>query len=209
MNDTGTGPNFYHAGMRQLQDRFEGRAVPDRLERHRMRRTFNDEDRQFIESASFFFLSTASEESVDCSFKGGALGFVRVVGDNALAWPDYDGNRMYRSLGNILENGRVGLLFISFDGQTFNNALRLRINGCAEINETPKAVEGLPGAKRLIRVTADHIFTNCPRYIPKLGLEEVSDYVPADGYTPPKPPWKSMSFVKDIFDAEDEGTSYD
>lgn len=209
MNDIGTGPEFYHAGMRQLQNRYEGRAIPDRLEQHRMRRTFNDEDRRFIESAPFFFLSTASATSVDCSFKGGAPGFVRVTGDNTLAWPDYDGNRMYRSLGNILENGRVGVLFISFDGQIFNNALRLRINGRAEIDDNPEAIDGLPGAKRVIRVAADHIFTNCPRYIPKLELEEVSDYVPADGYTPPEPPWKSMCFVKDIFDAEHEGTSHD
>ena len=50
-------------------------------------------------------------QSVDCSFKGGAPGFVRVIGDNVVAWPDYDGNRMYRSLGNIVRNARVGLLF--------------------------------------------------------------------------------------------------
>ena len=107
MNDIGTGPEFYHAGMRQLQNRYEGRAIPDRLEQHRMRRTFNDEDRRFIESAPFFFLSTASATSVDCSSKGGAPGFVRVTGDTTLAWPDYDGNRIYRSLGYILENGLV------------------------------------------------------------------------------------------------------
>ena len=75
--------------MRAMQDRYEGRAVPDRLEANRMRRAFNEEDREFIETSPFFFLSTASAESVDCSYKGGDPGFVRVVGDNQLAWPDF------------------------------------------------------------------------------------------------------------------------
>ena len=49
-----------------------------------MRSAFNDEDRQCIEAAPFFFLSTATAESVDCSFKGGEPGFVRVAGDNTI-----------------------------------------------------------------------------------------------------------------------------
>ena len=193
---------FYHQGMRALQDRYEGREVPDRLADNRRRTAFNEADREFIETSAFFFLSTATPESVDCSFKGGAPGFVRVTGENTLAWPDFDGNRMYRSLGNIQASPRVGLLFIRFDGTLFNNAGRLRIGGHAEIDESPAAIEGIAGAKRLIRVTAEHIFTNCPRYIPKLTLEEPSAYVPAEGYTPPDPAWKSMPFMKDVFDRE-------
>jgi uncharacterized protein len=194
--------DFYHRGMRELQDRYEGRSVADRLAANRMRTTFNEADREFIESSPFFFLSTATPESVDCSFKGGDPGFVRVIGENIVAWPDYDGNRMYRSLGNIVHNPRVGLLFISLDGKRFNNAARLRVNGRAEIDESAAAVAGIPGAKRLVRVTADHIFTNCPRYIPKFSLEEPSIYVPREGSSPPDPAWKSMPFVKDIFDKE-------
>ncbi len=191
---------YYHDGMRELQDRYEGREVPDRLAVHRMRRAFNEGDRELIETAPFFFLATASDESVDSSFKGGDPGFIRVVGENAVAWPDYDGNRMYRSLGNILRNPRVGLLFIRFDGKLFNGAGRLRINGHAEIDERPEALAGLPGAKRLIRVTAEHIFSNCPRYIPKLVQEAPSVYTPRAGYTPPDPAWKSMDFMKDVFE---------
>jgi uncharacterized protein len=193
---------YYHDGMRKLQDRYEGRTVPDRLEANRMRRRFNEADREFIEASPFFFLATATPESVDCSFKGGEPGFIRVVDDNVVAWPDYDGNRMYRSLGNISRSPRVGLLFIRFDGRHFNGAGRLRINGRAEIDDSKAAIAGLPGAKRLVRVTADHIFTNCPRYIPKMAFEEISAYVPRDGHAPPEPPWKSMPFVKDVFDEE-------
>ncbi len=193
---------FYHDRMRDLQDRYEGRAVADRLAANRRRAQFNDADREFIESSPFFFLATSTPHSVDCSFKGGQPGFVRVMGENVVAWPDYDGNRMYRSLGNIACNPRVGLLFIRMDGKLYNNAARLRINGHAEIDESAAAITGMPGAKRLVRVTADHIFTNCPRYIPKLSFEEPSVYVPREGYKPPDPPWKSMPFVKDIFDEE-------
>jgi predicted pyridoxine 5'-phosphate oxidase superfamily flavin-nucleotide-binding protein len=200
--------NFYHDGMRELQDHYEGRAVPDRLA-NRMRSKFTDTDRAFIESAPFFFLATATPESVDCSFKGGEPGFVRVVGENVLAWPDYDGNRMYRSLGNVMRNDRVGLLFIQFDGKLFNGTARLRINGRAEIDESEAAASGLHGAKRLVRVTADHIFSNCPRYIPKMTFEERSVFTPREGHTPPDPAWKSMPFVKDIFEQERKKPSDD
>ena len=194
--------DFYHDGMRELQDRYEGRAVADRLATNRIRTQFNQADREFIESSRFFFLATSTEQSVDCSFKGGEPGFVRVIGTNIVAWPDYDGNRMYRSLGNIACSPRVGLLFVRMDGKLYNNAARLRINGRAEIDESAAAIAGIPGAKRLVRVAADHIFTNCPRYIPKLSLDEPSVYLPRESYKPPDPPWKSMPFVKDIFDEE-------
>lgn len=194
---------FYHQGMRALQDRYEGRAVADRLETHRMHTRVTDDDRALIEAAPFFFLATASAESVDCSFKGGAPGFVSVLSDSELAWPDYDGNRMYRSLGNIELSQRVGMLFVEFDGRRGGGtAARLRINGRARIDDSAEAIAGIPGAKRLIRVAVDHIFPNCPRYIPEVNLGTPSVHVPSDGYAPPEPDWKSKPMVKDIFDAE-------
>lgn len=194
--------DFYHEGMRELQDRYEGRAVADRLEQHRRRTEFNDDDIAFIQSVPFFFLATATPESVDCSFKGGAPGFVRVTGPQTLEWPDYDGNRMYRSLGNITASPRVGLLFIRFDGQLFNNAGRLRVAGHAEVDDDPAATARFEGARRIVRVTAESIFPNCPRYIPGMGEAQISEYVPQPGYEPPDPPWKSMRMVRDIFEAE-------
>ena len=120
---------FYQQGMRDLQDQYEGRAVADRLENHRLRKAFNDDDRALIHAVSFFFLATSSAENVDCSFKGGAPGFVQIVSDTELVWPDYDGNRMYRSLGNIHASSRVGMLFLQVDGETFDgSAARLRVN---------------------------------------------------------------------------------
>lgn len=195
--------DFYHEQMRVLQDRYEGRAVADRLEQHRMHTEFTEDDRLIIETAPFFFLATAGPENVDCSFKGGEPGFVRVVSPTELVWPDYDGNRMYRSLGNIEESGRVGLLFLKFDGARFDgSAARMRINGRARIDDTAEALTGIPGAKRLVRVSVDHIFPNCPRYIPVMGQQAPSIYSPREGYTPPEPEWKQKEMVKDIFDAE-------
>jgi uncharacterized protein len=194
---------FYHDGMRELQDRYEGRAVADRLEQHRMHTTFTEADRALIESVPFFFLATAWDDSVDCSFKGGMPGFVRVTGPSELQFPDYDGNRMYRSLGNILRNPRVGLLFLRFDGQRFDgSAARLRINGRAYIDERPEARAGLPGAKRVVRVVADRIFPNCPRYIPRMELVEPSIYAPREGHTPPEPEWKSRPYIREALEQE-------
>jgi predicted pyridoxine 5'-phosphate oxidase superfamily flavin-nucleotide-binding protein len=194
---------FYQQSMRDLQDQYEGRAVADRLEKHRLRKAFNDDDRELIHAASFFFLATAGGDNVDCSFKGGAPGFVQIVSDTELVWPDYDGNRMYRSLGNIHASSRVGMLFLRVDGETFDgSAARLRVNGRATIDESPAAIAGVPGAKRIIRLHAEHIFPNCPRYIPKMDVIEPSVYSPGEGRRPPEPPWKQREFVKDVFDAE-------
>ena len=192
---------FYDPAMRMLQDRYEGRAVPDRLEQVRRHDAFTEADRAMIGDAAFFFLSTYSDTSVDCSFKGGAPGFVQVTGPASLAWPDYDGNRMYRSLGNILATGRAGLLFIRLDGRRFDgSAARLRLSGRAEIDDSPEAIEGLPGARRLVRFTAEHIFPNCPRYIPDMTTNAPSENAPREGHTPPEATWKSAEWMKDLFE---------
>ena len=67
----------------------------------------------------------------DCSFKGGMPGFVRVTAASELAFPDYDGNGMFKSLGNLLVNPNVGLLFIAMHGKP----KRLRVNGSARVSD--------------------------------------------------------------------------
>ena len=121
--------SMFHDGHRALQDRFDGRRVADALEKHRRLSEFGEDQRKLIAESSFFFLATAHGQSVDCSFKGGPAGFVRVTGPASLEWPDFDGNSMYRSLGNIAASPNVGLLFIRFDGSSY----RLRVNGVAEL----------------------------------------------------------------------------
>jgi uncharacterized protein len=190
--------SMFHEGHRELQDRYKGRVVADRLEQHRKHLTFTEEDKALIESVPFFFLATTWGEAVDCSMKGGMPGFVRVTAPNQVAWPDYDGNRMYRSLGNIVKNPNVGLLFARFDGKT----TRLRLTGVAEIDEDPAAIAGLPGAKRLVRVTATYIYYNCPRYVPNMEGFEPSVYAPRPDYTPPQPEWKSRDYIREVLKEE-------
>ena len=184
--------DVYHEGQRRLQDRFESRRIADRLAEVTLRTAFTDDDKAFVESAPFFFLATADGEGrPDCSFKGGMPGFVRVTGPAELAFPDYDGNGMFRSLGNIAVNGEVGLLFIAMDAAP----RRLRVNGRATIADGDPLLQTFPGAQLLVRVAARAIFPNCPRYIPS--ADGPSQYCPRPNYEPPEPAWKGFDVFKD------------
>src|SRR3954467_6409644 len=95
---------MYHEASRKLQDRFDTRRLADRIE-ERVRETFDDGDRAFIEGADMFFLATADEQGrPQCSYKGGEPGFVRVLDERTIAFPNWDGNGMYLSAGNVLVN---------------------------------------------------------------------------------------------------------
>jgi predicted pyridoxine 5'-phosphate oxidase superfamily flavin-nucleotide-binding protein len=182
----------YHAGMRELQGRFDTRRLADRLDERLGRSAFRDEDRAFIESRTLFFIATADAEGrPDCSYKGGAPGFVRVVGPAELEFPSYDGNGMFRSLGNVLANPAVGLLFIDFESPR-----RLRVNGRAVLLDDRAALARHHGAQLVVRVRAERIFPNCPRYIHRAGV--LSADVPQPGHEPPAAAWKSMTIVADV-----------
>jgi predicted pyridoxine 5'-phosphate oxidase superfamily flavin-nucleotide-binding protein len=184
---------MYHDGHRTLQDQFDSRRIADRLVEVLHRTAFTDEDRAFIEGRSMFFLATADAGGApDCSYKGGHPGFVRVVGPAELMFPSYDGNGMFKSLGNVLANPQVGLLFIDFEAPR-----RLRVNGTASIVTDDPLLESYQGAQLLVRVQAAHIFPNCPRYIHRMTLAEASAYVPAAGHEPPVPAWKQMDAFRD------------
>jgi uncharacterized protein len=186
--------HFYHAGNRRLQDEFESRPISDRLESLK-RAEFTTDDRAFIESVIYFFIATADAEGrPDCSFKGGPPGFVRVTGPGELAFPDYDGNGMFKSLGNLVLNPNVGLLFIGMHGR----ARRLRVNGTARISRDDPLLPHTVGAQLIVRVTARDIFPNCPRYIPQLELAEESIYAPRPGQEPVEPGWKSFPEFREL-----------
>lgn len=185
---------MFHEGNRRLQDRLNGRRLSDRLVEHRMLTAFTDEYRAYVESVPFFFLATAHGEHVDCSFKGGHPGFVKVPTPTTLVFPDYDGNRMYKSLGNIAESPPVGLLFIKLDGRS----IRLRVNGRATVHDRHPLLASYPGARMLVEIAVEHVFPNCPRYIPEMRLVAESPYIPAEGYEPPTPEWKTRDYIKDV-----------
>ena len=186
---------MYHSGNRELQDRFGSTQLADRLVERLWRDRFTNEDKAFIESASFFFLATADAEGrPDCSFKGGPPGFVRVPEPDLLVFPDYDGNGMFKSLGNITANPQVGLLFISMG----EKPQRLRVNGRASLHFDDELLADLPGAQIIVRVVPEHIFPNCPRYIPDLGNGKPSEYLPSEGVAPKEPAWKGFEPFQDV-----------
>ena len=184
---------MFHDGNRRLQDQFDSRRISDRLEEKLTRQVFTDQDRAFIEQSMFFFLATADADGrPDCSFKGGTPGFVRVVGPGELAFPDYDGNGMFKSLGNILANPGVGLLFIDMG----EKPRRLRVNGTASVSRDDPLMQRFAGAQLLVRVKARAIFPNCPRYIVTPGAGEPSKYAPRPDHQPPEPAWKGFDDFK-------------
>jgi predicted pyridoxine 5'-phosphate oxidase superfamily flavin-nucleotide-binding protein len=192
-------PDVYHDGMRELQDLRDTRRIADRLAEVTRRQSFTDEDRAFIEGSRMFFLATAGADgSPDCSYKGGAPGFVRVTDSAALEIPDYDGNGMYRSWGNVRVNPRVALLFIDFESPR-----RLRVNGTAQVILDPARCAAFPGAVFVVQVQVEHIFPNCPRYIHRMQFLEESPYVPRAEYTPPVPAWKTFEVFRDALPDRD------
>jgi predicted pyridoxine 5'-phosphate oxidase superfamily flavin-nucleotide-binding protein len=192
-------PDVYHGGMRRFQDRYDTRRLADRLDEKLGRARFSAEDRAFIESRTMFFLASADAQGrPDCSYKGGASGFVRVTDVDELAFPSYDGNGMFRSLGDVLVNPAVALLFIDFE-----QPRRLRVNGSAHIRHDDPLLASFAGAQLVVRVRAARIFPNCPRYVHRLRLVEASPDVPRAGYRPPVPAWKRFDDFRDVLARDD------
>lgn len=178
---------LYHAGNRSLQQRFDTERLADRMEETNARDALSDRDREFIEARDMFFLATVDARGrANCSYKGGDPGFVRVLDEHTVAFPSYDGNGMYLSMGNVVETGEVGLLFIDFEAQW-----RMRLNGTASIDFDDPLVAEYPEAQFIVRVRAREVFANCPRYIHKMELVERSRFVPRIDCETPVPQWKA------------------
>jgi len=178
-------PQDYHDGQRALQDRFDTRRLADRLDEGTADH-LTDAHRRFIESRDMFFLATVDRHGVpQCSYKGGEPGFVQVVDERTIAFPVYDGNGMFLSMGNIGVNPHVGILFVDFE-----RGARLRFNGVASIDPADPLLERQPGAQLLVRVRAEAVFANCRRYVHHYELVERSPFVPTASCEPPVPDWK-------------------
>ena len=186
---------MYHDGNRRLQDAFDSRRISDRLEEKLTRTAFTADDKAFIESAIYFFVATADADGrPDCSFKGGAPGFVRVTAPDELAFPDYDGNGMFKSLGNLLVNPHVGLLFIDLHEQP----RRLRVNGEARSRrDDPLLADygrrtahcACEGARHLSQLPALH---------PEAAAGRTVAVHPGAGQDPVEPAWKGFADFKEV-----------
>jgi predicted pyridoxine 5'-phosphate oxidase superfamily flavin-nucleotide-binding protein len=157
------------------------------------------DDQAFIQKCAMVFVATADEQGrPECSYKGGLPGFVRTLDEQTLIMPDYDGNGMYRTWGNLLVNPHIGLLFIDFENQS-----RLRVNGTAKISPDDPLRSDYAGAVFMVRITVERVFPACPRYIHKMQLVAHSDYVPKQNYEPPVPEWKKFDEFRDALPARD------
>lgn len=191
--------SLYHDKQRELQDAFDTRRLADVIESSNIHDTLNPLDEAFIVSKDFFFLATADTSGKpSCSFKAGPVGFVKIVDGRTLAFPCYDGNGMYLSMGNLLANPKVGMLFLDFEKPN-----RLRISGEASIAEADCLLAEYPEAQFVVRVAVTEIFLNCPRYIPKLKRVADSPFVPVAGRQSPFPNWKQIDFVRESLPERD------
>jgi uncharacterized protein len=184
---------------RALQDQFDTRRIADRIVEVLVRDTVSAHDAAFIEARDAFFLATADRDGrPTCSYKGGDPGFVRVVDERTLAFPNYDGNGMYLSMGNLAANSEVGLLFIDFvEGN------RLRVQGRAAVQTQDPLVSAYPGAQFVVRVHVTEVFPNCPRYIHRYELVRRSRFVPRSRQPTPVPDWKRSDWACDFLPEND------
>jgi uncharacterized protein len=189
----------YHDGSRALQDRFDTRRLADRLHDMFRSRWTLEEVRPIIEAAPMFFLATADREGrPQCSYKGGAPGFVHILAPMELTFPNYDGNGMYLSLGNVLENPHVQLLFVDFEQPN-----RVRVSGRATLRDDPALLGRYPGAHLVVHVEVDDVFPNCPRYIHRSNGRELSANVPAADGSAPIAEWKCVPMFNEVLAADD------
>lgn len=185
---------MYGEGARELQDTFDSRRLADRLEQVTVHHYLSDGDRAFVERSTQFLLGTVDPDGwPDVSYKGGRPGFVRVLDPTTLAFPSYDGNGMFRSLGSILADPKVSMLFIDY-----THPDRMRVQGRATVSDDPEVVASFEGAQLVVTVKIDRVWPNCPRYVHRMDLVELSPYAPAAGYEPPVPEWKEMDVFRDV-----------
>jgi uncharacterized protein len=185
---------LYHDAQRRLQDRFDTRRLADRIEERIVHDLIDEGDAEFIVARDMFFLATVDPQGrPNCSYKGGDPGFVKVLDEHTLAFPNYDGNGMYLSMGNAVATGEVGMLFVDFERRN-----RMRVNGIATIDENDELMGLYPYAQLIVRVDVREVFPNCPRYIHHYQLIERSKFVPKKTARPPVPDWKRSDWACDV-----------
>ena len=191
----------YHRGSRELQDAFDSRRLADRIVERVERAAIDADDRAFIERMDMLFLATADERGQpQCSYKGGDPGFVRVLDEHTIAFPSYDGNGMFLSLGNLRVNPLVGVLLVDFAGDP---RAACGSEGAASVSRDDELLAAYPGAQLIVRVDVTRVFPNCPRYVHRLTRVERSPYVPDGEHEPPIPGWKRRDWAYDVLPAGD------
>ena len=186
--------SLYHDNHKKLQRQFDSEALADRLESLIVKDRISDEDKAFIESREFFYLSSVMEDGFPTvSFKGGAPGFIRVLDEQTIAFPSYNGNGMFFSMGNLVGNPAMGCLFMDFE-----DPRRIRFHGTAEVCADDPLLREYPESELIVRVTLSKMWVNCPRYIPRMQRVEASRNVPGVMPETPLADWKRIDIFQDV-----------
>jgi uncharacterized protein len=177
-----------------LQEEFGTRKLADLLDTKWSHRVLSPDEQAFIASRDMFFLATVDKEGrPTVSYKGGPVGLVKVLDEKTLAFPGFDGNGMFYSMGNIVGQGHVGLLFIDFE-----RPHRFRVQGRAKFaRESPLLSEWVE-AKYVVTIDIDRVWVNCPRYVHRYQRVGPSKYVPVAEKETPLASWKRMDIVQDV-----------
>ena len=192
---------FYTDTQKEMQARFDSRALADTVEKAIVRDELEEMHCGFIESRDFFFLSTVDADgSPTVSYKGGEPGLVTVLDASTIAFPNYDGNGMFLSMGNIEASAKIGLLFIDFETPN-----RIRVQATAALSTDDELLERYPGANLIVRARVDKVFVNCARYIHTHERIATSPHVPDSDSVQPFPAWKRIDLVQDSLRTEDRG----
>jgi hypothetical protein len=164
-----------------IQRRAAEEGVPQEAPRTFQRaESLSEEQRAWIRRADSFFIATLHPDAgADASHRGGMPGFVSVDGDR-LVWPDYAGNLMYNTLGNIAVHPRAGLLFPDFE-----SGAMLQVTGRAAIEWDPVRTAEVPGAERLVELVVEELVEIAGVLPPFVRLLDYSPFNPPVGSTGP------------------------
>ena len=192
--------SLYEKSHRELHERFDSTRLASLLEEmdgHEI----EEQHKRFIESRDMFWLATVNSDGApQCQYKGGEIGFVRVLDPNTVVFPSYDGNGRYHSMGNISATSKIGMLFLDFETPN-----RLRLQGEASLSADDPLLESYPESELIVRVRVTDVIINCPRYIHRMKRIEQDRHVPKAGRETPYAEWKRIDAVQDALVAKDQG----
>jgi predicted pyridoxine 5'-phosphate oxidase superfamily flavin-nucleotide-binding protein len=191
---------LYGEQHRALQQDFDTVKLADAVHGNIVCTEIGEEHRGFIESRDMFFLTTIDHRGYPtCSYKGGSPGFLKIIDSKTLAFPSFDGNGMFLSMGNISINNQVGMLLIDFE-----TPHRIRIHGKASIHRDEQSLKMFLGVEVVVLVEVTEIFVNCPRYIHRYKRVASAKHVPQENVPVALPQWKRIEGLQEALPARDK-----
>lgn len=196
-----TPEDFYTDAQRALQKEGQHEKLAEVVVHAIVRDELEEIHTDYINSRDYFFLSSVNAEGEPTvSYKGGSVGFVKVLSPTRLIFPNYDGNGMWLSMGNIDEAAKIGMLFMDMV-----TPWRIRVQGTAKLSRDAELLVQFPGSNMVVDVAVDVVFQNCSRYIHKHTRVETSPYVPAADGSQPFPAWKRIDGLEPVLHPDDQG----